>query len=51
MQLCFDFPMMPPRFEIAGAWFSNVNARWYIGAHCVDLSWPWLNPWPKGVWP
>lgn len=34
------FSLQPPRFEIPGAWWSTVKARWYVGAHCTDLSWP-----------
>lgn len=42
------FALQPPRFEIGGSWFSNVDRMWYVGPCCIDVSWPWLNPLAEG---
>lgn len=41
----------PERFEQPSAYWSYVQYPervrvWrYIGPHCIDLSWPWWQPW------
>lgn len=42
-QMFLPLPLQAQRFEIGGAWWSTIAARGYIGATCIDLSWPWLT--------
>lgn len=39
-QLELPLPLLPPRCEIGGAWYSTASSRIYVGPCCVDCSWP-----------
>jgi hypothetical protein len=48
VRVCTVFQRAPRRMEILPSeetWVDNGEVkRRYVGAHCVDLDWPWLTP-------
>jgi hypothetical protein len=45
--------VLPCRQELEASRIEAEDGRlWVVGAHCLDLSWPWWAPWhPVDIWP